>query len=106
MQLERETRERTIVGSARFAACLFVVSLLLIGCSPARNRTLEETIEQTYTIDPVASISVRNRDGSIRIYGSSAGEMRLQAIKKAYTSERLNGIAINVLAQPNAISIE
>jgi hypothetical protein len=91
---------------AGFATCVFLVSLLLIGCGSATDRTLEQTIEQNYPVDPTASISVSNRDGSIRIYGADTPRLKLQAIKKAYTAERLNGISVNVSAQPHAVSIE
>src|SRR5712692_618984 len=88
------------------AGCLFLTLLLLTACGSAADRTLEQTIERTYALDPTADIRISNRDGSIRIYGSDTVEMKLQAIKKAYTAERLNDIVISVAAQPNSISIE
>ena len=95
-----------LVASVSLASLIFLVALLLTACGSAVDRTLEQTIEQTYALDPTADIRITNQDGSIRIYGSDVVEMKLQAIKKAYTAERLNGIAINVAAQPNSISIE
>jgi len=65
-------------------------------------------IDHTYPVEPTATLSVTNRDGSIRLYGAGRGtkEVRVEAIKKAYSAERLRAISVNVLAQPNAISIE
>ena len=91
-----------LIGSAS----PFLVALLLMACGSGVDRTLEQIVEQTYALDPTADIRISNQDGSIRIYGWSHAEMKLQAVKKAYTAERLNGIAINVTAQPNSVSIE
>jgi hypothetical protein len=87
------------------------LTLLLIAwwipCCPAgTDRALEELFEQTYPVAPNASFSIRNADGSIRIYGADIGEMKVQAIKKAYSAERLNKIAVNVSVQPGTISID
>src|SRR5207247_8698592 len=85
---------------------LVALSLSLIGCGSATDRTLEETVEQFHKIDPTASISIKNGDGAIRIYGANTNEMRLQAIKRAYSAKRLKQIAINVSVQPSSVSIE
>ena len=86
---------------------LLLAALLsaLTGCGSAAHRTVEETFEQVYTIEPTANITVTNGDGAIFIYGSNTNEMRVQAIKRAYTRERLKQIAINVSIKPNAVSI-
>jgi hypothetical protein len=90
----------------KFRLILVAVSLSLIGCGSATDRILEETIEQFHKIDPTASVSIKNGDGSIRIYGADTTEMRLQAIKRAYSAKRLKQIAINVSVQPSSVSIE
>src|SRR2546428_13102348 len=96
----RATIARTMI---RLAALAFV-SLSFVGCGAGADPTLVETVEQTYPLDSTASISVTNRDGAIRIYGGG-DELKMQAIKKAYTAERLNKIKINVVARPNTVSI-
>lgn len=105
MQRRKEKTQSATVSVAA-ASCLFLAVSLLTACGSAVDSTLEQTIEQTYALDPTADISITNQDGSIRIYGSDVVEMKLQAIKKAYTTARLNGIAIHVAAQPNSIVIE
>ena len=76
------------------------------GCGSATNRTLEETFDQSYKIEPTANVSIRNRDGVVRVYGSRANDMRVQAIKRAYTPSRLKQIMVNVSVQPGSISVE
>jgi hypothetical protein len=85
-----------------FVAC----SLSLIGCGPVSERVLEETVEHSYKIESNTSISIKNIDGSIRLYGSPGDELIFQGIKRAYSAKRLKQIAVNVSVQPRAVAIE
>lgn len=67
---------------------------------------IEQTIREAYPVDPAANITIRNGDGSIRILGSDTRELKLEAIKKAYSRERLDKIAIRVSAELASVSIE
>src|SRR5438067_3297890 len=66
---------------------------------------LEEIVEQKYEVDANATLSVANADGSIRVYAANAPEIRIQAIKKSYTQERLQGIVVDVKATRNSVAI-
>ena len=85
-----------------------VVVCLLLSCRPATDQTLEEIIDRSYPIEPTATLSITNRDGSIRIYGAGGetSTVRVEGIKKAYSAKRLKAISMHVSAQPNFISIE
>lgn len=85
---------------------LFTLLFFLDGCGSAVHRRVEQKIEHAYEIDPTGSLSISNADGAVRIYGAATAEMKLQAIKKAYSAEQLNGIAVNVSVQSNHVSIE
>ncbi len=76
-----------------------------MGCGSAAHPTLEETFEQVYTIEPTANLTVINGDGAVFVYGSNTNEIRMQAIKRAYTRERLKQIAVDVSVQPGSVSI-
>ena len=93
--------------AVRFAP-VSIAFCLLLSCRPAVDRTLEEMIDHVYPVEPTATLSVTNRDGSIRIYaaGSETRDVHVEAIKKAYNAERLRAISVQVSAQPNAISVE
>jgi len=88
--------------------CVIVIAAISIlsTCWAQEEGVLEEIVEQTYRIDPGATLSIRNIDGSIRIYGADIPELKLHAVKKAYRQERLQQIRVDVSAQPNAVSIE
>jgi len=89
-------------------ASLSIAFCSLASCRPAVDQTLEEMIDHSYPVEPTATLSVTNRDGSIRVYGAGAGthDIRVEAIKKAYSAERLKAISVQISAQPNSISIE
>src|SRR5947207_11180672 len=89
-------------------ASMAIASYLLLGCHPAVDRTLEEMIDHVYPVEPTATLSVTNRDGSIRVYaaGNETRDIHVEAIKKAYSADRLRAISVQVSATPNSISIE
>jgi len=80
-------------------------ALLFFGCGPRVETELTEAISQTYQIDPSGSLSIRNANGSIVIRDTEASEVRLQAVKKANSSEQLSSVHINVASQPDFVSI-
>jgi len=77
----------------------------LSGCGSAAHRPLEETFEQTYTIEPTANVTVINGEGAVFVYGSNTNEMWVHAVKRAYTRQRLKQIAVDVSIQPGSVSI-
>jgi len=79
--------------------------MLVNGCGSADNRVLEDFSEMVYTVDPDAHVSIHNRDGAISVYGSYENEVRVQSLKKAYSQQRLNQIAIDISANPRAVSV-
>lgn len=79
--------------------------LCLIGCRSAVEHPLDQTTEEEYQVDPTASVTVRNTDGSIVIHGSDSTKLTLRTVKKAKNAERLRAIAVNVTAQSGSVSI-
>ena len=66
---------------------------------------LEETIEQKYELDPDATLSISNTDGSIQVYAAESSEIFIKATRKAYTAERLKGIVVDVQATRKTVAI-
>jgi len=89
----------------KFRLIVATVLLSLGGCRPERDPVLEDTFEQLYTVEPTADINIQNGDGAILIYGSNVNQIRVQAVKKAYSRSRLMQIGINVSASSRSISI-
>src|SRR4051812_24870457 len=87
---------------------LFVLAHALL--APVSNilgaTVLGDAFEQTYPIDAAAKISIRNGGGSILVYGGPAGEIKVSALKRAYTTARLAEIAVNVSTKPGEFTID
>jgi hypothetical protein len=79
--------------------------LCLIGCRSAVEHAVDQTTEEEYQVDPTASLSVRNTEGSVVIHGSDSPKLTLRTVKKARNAERLRAIAVNVTAEPVSVSI-
>jgi hypothetical protein len=96
---------RTVTATTqKFGPKVAALLMLLTGCT-AHNRVLEEVFEKVYAAEPDTSISIHNRDGAVLVYGGAPNEIRVQSIKKAYSSERLNQIAIDVSTKPRVVSV-
>jgi hypothetical protein len=96
---------RSVAKCEKLWPAIAALLTLLSGCGGVDNRVLEEVVEQVYPIDPSANISIHNYDGAILVYGSGVNEVRVRSLKKAYSHERLNQIAIDVSTKPGAVSI-
>ncbi len=108
-----ETRVRgcavRISAAHRAAATMFFVlaaAFLLFVQSASAVETVEEMIEQKYAVDSDATLSLNNIDGSIRVYAGDVREISIQAIKRAYTLDRLKQIVVDVKATPKSVTIE
>src|ERR1700730_241960 len=93
-------------GRSRISIALGLTLALSFSAAGFEEGVVEDVVEKTYPIDPGAALSIRNVDGSIRIYGADIKELRIQAIKKAYSAERLAKIGVNISVQPGAASID
>jgi hypothetical protein len=97
------THRPSIIRDASAAIGLLV---LFTSCNRTTDETLEQIVEQSYPATPATTLSVTNVDGSIRIYAGGPPVIKIQAIKKAYSAARLNGLEIKISAEPDAVSIE
>jgi len=93
-----------LIISAR--AIVFAGCFILLACTAFGIEVVEETIQQKYAVDPEVTLSIRNIDGSIRVYAADVREISIQAIKRAYTADRLKQIAVSVNATPSSVAIE
>ena len=81
-------------------------ALLFAAEATLQSASLEEYSEKRYPVGPKASLSVRNTDGTIYIYGSNEPEIKIVTRKRAYSKARLDGIATKVTSDGENISIE
>src|ERR1041385_2919273 len=81
------------------------VAALLTACSGGIDDTLEQTIEQKFDLALTGSLSVRNEDGSIHLYCSDRPGVKLQAVKRGYSAERMAKIRLDVSVSNDVMSI-
>jgi len=88
---------------------LAVISLfggLIFAKEVSAGEVLEDVVERRFPLDPSGTFSLRAIDGTVEIFGTNSREVKIVAIKKAFSPERLNAIAIRVDARQNAVNIE
>src|SRR5437762_2454528 len=86
--------------------CLVFVAIILLLARPVfAVEPLEEIVDQKYDVSPDATLSVENSNGSIRVYAADTPQIRIQAIKKAYNNERLQGIVVDIKASQSGVAI-
>ena len=78
----------------------------LIASSLRAGEVLEDVVERRFPLDPSGTFSLRAIDGTVEIFGNDSPEVKIVAVKKAFSPERLNAIAIRVDARPNVVNIE
>jgi hypothetical protein len=81
------------------------ISVFAFASAALGVEALEESIEQKYDVDPDATLTVQNVDGSIRVYAAEQSVITIQAIKKAYKADRLQGIVVDVKANRGSVAI-
>lgn len=82
------------------------IPLFLLAHNATAAEIFEEIVEQKHALDPDGTLSIHNTDGAIRVYGGDGAEVFILAIKKAYTSERLKKIVVEVKATRKSIAVE
>src|SRR5882757_1765187 len=87
-------------------AVLSVFGGLLFAKGISGGEVLEDVVERRFPLDPSGTFSLRGIDGTVEIFGTDSREVKIVAIKKAFSPERLNAIAIRVVARQEAVNIE
>ena len=90
------------MSSGRF----YSLVLCVLGVTSAfAVEPLEEITDQKFDVDADVTLSVQNIDGSIRVYAADRPGVIVQAIKKAYNTERLHGIVVDTKASRKSVAI-
>jgi hypothetical protein len=85
---------------------LSLIGGLLFANGIVAGEVLEDVVERRFPLDPTGTFSLRAIDGTVEIFVTDSREVKIVAIKKAFSPERLNAIAIRVDARQNAVNIE
>ena len=93
--------------SLRPTRLLICAALLVFAAAPLNgSKTLEEITEETYELSATGTLTIRNQDGRIYLYGSDGNELRVKVIRKAFSQERLDQLKVNVAINGDDAVIE
>ena len=84
----------------------FAAAFFLAIFSTTQGAILEDIVRQSYDLSPTATVSVRNTDGRIFIYGSSGDRLEIMALRRALSKERLEAIKITVSIENDVAVID
>ena len=73
---------------------------------PALAADLEEKFDHTYVLATDGRVSLENINGNVHVTSWSRNEVRVDAIKRASSQERLEAIEIKIDSVPNALQIK
>lgn len=86
-------------------ALIFLTFLIPSGHAFA-GKILQDVVARSYPLDPSATVTIRNTDGRIFIYGSDAPRLEISAVRRAFTRARLEAIRVEVSIDGARAAIE
>jgi DUF4097 and DUF4098 domain-containing protein YvlB len=95
----------------RLTLCLFALAALALTTADVlRAQTtrpeVTEEFHQTYPLNAGGSVALSNINGGVHVVAWDRNEVKVDAVKRAYTQERLREAKINVDADANSVQIE
>ncbi len=94
-----------MINKAAVVATAFVF-LSSLGPGARAGGILDEEREQKYSVGANPSLTVRNTDGRVLVYGSEAGQITVKIYKRAFTKDRLGKIEANISVDGDAMTID
>ena len=67
---------------------------------------LTETFSQTYPISPTGRINIANINGDVHINAWDQNSVKVDAVKRAYSQQRLTEVTIDVQSAPDSLQIK
>src|SRR5258708_3463723 len=87
--------------SARGLAAHYQLSLL----DDPQNEEITEEFHQTYPLNANGRVSIENINGGVRISVWDQNEVKVDAVKRAYTKEKLDEAKVDVNARADSVRI-
>ena len=97
-------RKRTAAGSVLLL--MTGTGLLAWGTMAARAAALEEEFHHTYALAAAGRVSLENVNGNVHVTSWSRNEVKVDAIKRASSQDRLEAIEIKIDSDSDAIRIK
>jgi DUF4097 and DUF4098 domain-containing protein YvlB len=105
-----DKRNRVMKSIRSVVVLLALAALALAAADAGRAQSsrpeVTEEFHQTYQLSAAGRVSLSNINGSVRISAWDRNEVKLDAVKRAGTQERLREAQIKVDSDPSSIAIE
>src|ERR1051325_11442519 len=112
----RRTDARRVKRKSKMKSIRLILGLLTLvalaftaadsGRAQSSRPEVTEEFHQTYPLSATGRVALSNINGSVRISAWDRNEVKVDAVKRAYTQERLREAEIQVSANPSSIEIE
>jgi DUF4097 and DUF4098 domain-containing protein YvlB len=103
--MERNNRFATWIGAVLGISLAVLLNVALARGSD-NDAVVTEEFHHTYPLSASGQIELQNINGAVHIAAWDQNEVKVDAVKRAHTAERLKGAEIRVEARADSISIE
>lgn len=100
------SKKRLLLIFAAVAALLLTVADSSVRAQRSDRPELTEEFHQTYPLAAGGRVSLSNINGAVKVLAWERAEVKVDAVKRAYTPERLREAQIKVDATANRVRIE
>jgi len=87
------------------AIAILSLALCVFATSASGSEVLEDIVERTIPLGPVGIFALHGTDGTIQIYGTDSSEIKIVAIKKAFSPIRLKAMGIQIETKNGSINV-
>ena len=91
--------------AAALSAVMTLLMLAGVACASDRQGPLTEEFHQVYALSANGRVSLENINGPVHISAWDRNEVKVDAVKSAWSKERLDEAKIDVSSRPDSISI-
>ncbi len=102
--MEGQSRFGTLQGVVSGALSVMLV-LAAVGYASDRQGTLTEEFHQVYPLTAEGRIDLENINGPVHITSWDRNEVKVDAVKRAWSKERLDEAKIEIDSHPDSLSI-
>src|SRR5262252_7209047 len=81
-------------------------SLVVEPAQKAKGDELTEEFHQTYPLTPTGRVSIANINGDVHISAWDRNEVKVDAVKRAYSPQRLSDVTIDVTNTADSVTIK
>lgn len=102
--MQRQSRFATWMGAASGVVSVLIL-FAAVGHASDQSGKLSEEFHQVYPLSAEGRIELENINGPVHITGWDRNEVKVDAIKRAWSKERLNDAKIEISSHPDSLSI-